>query len=84
MESIILEKVKTTEKIMKMIEIENVLCFETDRKTTKEQIKNEVEKLFDVKVDKVRTMIRKNKKTAYVKLKPEFNASDIATKLGII
>ena len=81
---IILQKVKSTEKIVRQIETENVLVFECSRKITKQQIKDEVEKLFNVKVEKVRTHNRKNKKFAYVKLKPEFQAADVATKLGLI
>ena len=80
----ILEKPKATEKIVKLIESENVLCFETDRKVSKEEIKTEVEALFDVKVEKVRVHIRKNKKLAYVKLKSEFVAADVATKIGVL
>ena len=45
---------------------------------------NEVEKLFNVKVDKVRTSTLKNKKHAFVKFKPEYPAVDIATKLGLM
>ena len=81
---IILQKVKSTEKIVRQIETENVLVFECSRKIAKQQIKDEVEKLFNVKVEKVRTHNRKNKKFAYVKLKPEFQAADVATKLGLI
>jgi len=83
-EKIILQKPKSTEKIIKVVEVENILVFETDRKSSKQQIKQEIEKLFDVKVDKVRTHIRKNKKLAYIKLKQEFPAIDVATKLGLI
>lgn len=82
--NVILQKPKTTEKIVRMVEIENILVFETDRKFCKEEIKNEVEKLFDVKVAGVRTHNRKNKKIAYVKLKQEFPAADVATKLGLL
>jgi large subunit ribosomal protein L23 len=81
---VILEKARTTEKVVRMIEAENVLSFETDRAITKEQIKKEVEELFDVKVASVRTQTRKNKKITYVKLKPEFQAADVATKLGLL
>lgn len=80
----ILQKIKATEKIVRQIEIENILVFETDRKFRKEDIKKEVEDLFEVKVEKVRTLTIKNKKTAYVKLKPEFPAIDVATKLGVL
>ena len=82
--SIILEKVKSTEKIVRQIEAENVLAFVTDKAATKTEIKSEVESLFSVKVAKVRTLIRHNKKIAYVKLKPEFIAADLATKLGLM
>jgi len=80
----ILQKVKSTEKIVKIMEAENTLVFETDRNVKKADIKKEVESIFDVKVDKVRTHIRKNKKFAYVKLNSEFPAIDIATKLGLM
>lgn len=81
---IVLEKARTTEKVVRMIEAENVLCFEVDRAVTKEQIKKEVEELFEVKVASVRTHTRRNKKLTYVKLKPEFHAADVATKLGLL
>ena len=80
----ILQKAKSTEKIVRIIEIENTLVFETDRKYGKEDIKKEVEDVFDVKVEKVRTHTRKNKKIAYVKLKSGFPAIDVATKLGMM
>ena len=82
--TIILEKIKSTEKIVRQIEVDNVLVFVVDRSTNKEDIKKEVESLFDVKVSKVRTHTLKNKKIAYVKLKPEFPAVDLATKLGMM
>jgi large subunit ribosomal protein L23 len=81
---VVLEKVKATEKIVRMIEVENLIAFETDRKTTKEEIAKEVEELFDVKVAKVRTLTRKNKKIAYVNLTKDFVAADVAAKLGIL
>ena len=73
-----------TEKAVMMIETENILTFTADKSKTKSEIKKEIEDLFDVKVKKIRTLIRGNKKYAYVKLKKEFPAIDIATKLGII
>ena len=82
--TIILEKVKTTEKIVRQIEADNVLVFVVDRAVSKLDVKNEVEDLFDVKVAKVRTHTLRNKKYAYVKLKPEYQAVDIATKLGVM
>ncbi|MBT7706628.1 50S ribosomal protein L23 [archaeon] len=84
MEKVILEKIKATEKIVRQIETENCLVFVVDRAVSKEEIKAEVESLFDVKVAGVRTSTQKNKKQAFVKLKPKFSAGDLATKLGVL
>ena len=73
-----------TEKAVMLIESKNILTFETEKKSTKEEIKKEIENLFEVKVDKTRTLIRNNKKYVYVKLKKEFPAIDLATKLGLM
>lgn len=82
--TIVLEKIKSTEKIVRQIEIDNVLVFVVDRSVTKQDVKEEIQNLFDVKVAKVRTHTLKNKKIAYVKLKQEFPAVDLATKLGMM
>lgn len=74
----------TTEKAVKMIELDNTLLFETERRTNKDKIKKEVESVFNVKVTNVRTFIRHNKKFAYTRLSQENPAIDIATKLGMI
>jgi ribosomal protein L23 len=74
----------TTEKAIMKIEMENVLTFETSMRKTKDEIKKEFEELFGVKVDRIRTLIRNNKKYAYVKLKKDFPAIDLATKLGLM
>ena len=73
-----------TEKAVMMIEAQNVLTFETGKNQTKAEIKKEIEELFKVKVKKVRTLIRGNKKHVYVKLNKEFPAIDVATKLGLM
>ena len=74
----------TSEKAVKLIDLENTLIFETERQRTKPEIKKEVARLFNVKVDKVRTLIQGNKKYAYVKLSKKNPAIDIATQLGMI
>ena len=74
----------TSEKAVKMLDIENTLIFETERRATKPEIKKEVEKVFSVKVDDVRTMIQKNRKYAFIKLNKSNLAADVATKLGMI
>ncbi|MEM5772268.1 MAG: 50S ribosomal protein L23 [Candidatus Aenigmatarchaeota archaeon] len=74
-----------TEKSIKLVTNQNTICFITNIKANKKQIKWAVEKLFNVKVEKIRTLIsRKGEKHAYIKLKPEFKASDIATKFGML
>jgi large subunit ribosomal protein L23 len=73
-----------TEKAVMMIESQNTLTFETSINSTRTQIKEEVEEIFDVKVEDVRTLIRKAKKYAYVRLNTKTPAIDIATKLGMI
>ncbi len=77
-------KAIVTEKAVMMIEAQNILTFVTDKKKKKEEIKKEIEDLFEVKIEKIRTLIKENKKYAYVKLKKEFPAIDLATKLGLI
>lgn len=74
----------TTEKAVMIIERENTLAFTTEKNIPRDAIKKEVEELFDVKVANVRTSVRNAKKYAYVKLKKEFPAIDVATKLGLI
>ena len=73
-----------TEKAVMLIESQNSLTFKTDKRKTKDEIKKEFEEMFEVKVKNIRTLIKNNKKYAYIKLNPEFPAIDIATKLGII
>jgi ribosomal protein L23 len=74
----------TTEKAVKIVELENTLIFMTDRKARKKDIKNEVETIFNVKVDNIRTLIRANKKHAYVRLNKKNPAIDVATRLGMM
>lgn len=73
-----------TEKAVMMIERDNTLEFKIEKKMTKDNMKKEVEDLFKVKVEKVRGLVRGNKKYFYVKLKKDFPAIDVATKLGLI
>ena len=73
-----------TEKAVMLIESQNTLTFETDKKTDKTGMKKEVESLFNVKVEKVRVLVGGGHKYFYVKLKKEFPAIDVATKIGMI
>ena len=74
----------TSEKAVKMIDLDNTLLFETERRVTKTEIKKEIESLFSVKVSSVRTLVKANKKFAFVRLNKANPAIDIATKLGMI
>lgn len=73
-----------TEKAVMLIESQNTITFKTDKKTNKTEIKKEIESLFSVKVDKVRVLVKGNHKYFYVKLKKNFPAIDVATKIGMI
>lgn len=74
-----------SEVAIEKIERENKLTFIVNIKANKHMIKRAVEELFGVKVVKVNVLITpRGEKKAYVKLAPEFKASDIATKLGIL
>ncbi|MCD6473889.1 MAG: 50S ribosomal protein L23 [Thermoplasmata archaeon] len=72
-----------TEKTLAMIENNNALQFAVKMDANKKQIREAVEKIFDVKVEKVTTKIGKRGKIATVKLKPEYNAEDIGMRIGI-
>ena len=75
----------TTESAMKKIEDSNTLVFTVDVKANKHQIKQAVKKLYDIDVAKVNTLIRPDgEKKAYVRLAPDYDALDVANKIGII
>jgi len=72
-----------TEKTMNHMENKNALEFIVKRNANKHQIKQSVEKLFDVKVKEVNTRIAKNGKHAIVVFMPEFKAEDIGMRIGV-
>ncbi|ASJ09905.1 50S ribosomal protein L23 [Thermococcus sp. P6] len=73
-----------TEKAVAMIEKENKLTFVVDKRATKGDIKRAVEEMFEVKVEKVNTLVTmKGEKRAYVKLKPEYSAGEVAARMGL-
>ncbi|VDP44206.1 unnamed protein product [Soboliphyme baturini] len=75
----------TTESAMKKIEDNNTLVFLVHLKATKPQIKAAVKKLYSIDVAKVNTLIRPDgQKKAYVRLAPDYDALDVANKIGII
>jgi large subunit ribosomal protein L23 len=77
-------KLKTTEKSVRLVELENTLVIEVDRQLKKPEIKKEFEKYFGGKVKNMRTQIRANKKIVFIRLDESTPAIDIATKFGMI
>ncbi len=74
-----------TESASLMVERDNKLLFVVDIKAGKSDVKRAVEELYEVEVERVTMSITPNgEKKAFVKLKPEFKASDVAIKLGIL
>jgi large subunit ribosomal protein L23Ae len=75
----------TTESAMKQIEGQNTLTFVVDVRASKPQIKAAVESVYQIKVDKVRTLIRPdNQKKAFVRLAADYDALDVASKINIV
>ncbi len=73
------------EKSMNMVELENKLVFMVSKKANKKDIKEAIEKGFEVKVAEVKTEITtKGQKKAYIKLAEGYEAADIASRLGMI
>lgn len=73
------------EKSMNMVELENKLVFVVNRKATKTEIREAVERGFNVGVDRINVEITtKGQKKAYIKLSPGYDASDIASRLGML
>ncbi len=74
-----------TESASVMVERDNKLIFVVNFKAGKSDVKRAVEELYEVKVKKVNLLITpQGIKKAFVKLTPEYQASDVAIKLGIL
>jgi len=74
-----------TESASLMVENENKLVFIVNLKTCKTDVKGAIEELYEVEVEKVNILITpKGEKKAFVKLHPDYKASDVAIKLGIL
>merc|ERR1712136_19786 len=75
----------TTESAMKKIEDNNTSVFIVHTKANRHQIRTSVKKLYDIDVAKVNTLNRPDgQKKAYVRLAPDYDALDVANKIGII
>jgi len=74
-----------TESASIMVEKENKLVFMVSLKASKIDIKKAMEKLYEVKVEEINTQITpQGEKKAFIKLHPDFKATDVAIKLGIL
>mmetsp|Transcript_8613 Transcript_8613/g.13208 ORF Transcript_8613/g.13208 Transcript_8613/m.13208 type:complete len:144 (-) Transcript_8613:65-496(-) len=75
----------TTESAMKKIEDNNTLVFIVDPKANKRQIKDAVKQMYEIQCSKVNTLIRPDgQKKAYVRLTQDYDALDVANRIGII
>lgn len=81
----VIEQPITSETAMKKVEDGNILVFQVSLKANKYQIKKAVKELYEVDVQSVNTLIRPNgTKKAYVRLTSDFDALDIANRIGYI
>eukprot|EP00501_MAST-03F_sp_TOSAG23-6_P002010 GSMAST32.ASY1.ANO1.2095.1 assembled CDS len=61
----------------------NTLVFIVDIKANKRQIKAAVNQLYNIEASRVNTLIRPDgQKKAYVRLAPDYDALDVANKIG--
>ncbi|UJR07727.1 hypothetical protein I4U23_012012 [Adineta vaga] len=75
----------TTESAMKKIEDNNTLVFIVNIRANKPLIKQAVKKMYDVEAETINTLIRPDgEKKAYVRLKADHDALDVANRIGII
>jgi large subunit ribosomal protein L23 len=73
-----------SEKTVGMMERENKLVFIVSRRANKEEIKEAIENLYEVEIEKISVMIQPDgKKRAFVRLMEEYLADEVATKMGV-
>ncbi|MFH1788632.1 MAG: 50S ribosomal protein L23 [Candidatus Altiarchaeota archaeon] len=73
------------EKSTGMREKENTLTFIVNQKATKKQVKEAVEKLYNVEVTSVRTInLMDGNKKAHVRLSEKHSADEVASHFGVI
>ena len=74
-----------SEDAVTLIEAENKITFVVDADASKNDIRRAVEELYEVRVDRVNSVVTpEGRKKAYVKLAPDYKASDLAVRLGIL
>jgi large subunit ribosomal protein L23Ae len=81
----ILYQILSTEKVNKVLTERNTLTFLVNNRANKIQIKKAFKDITNVKPKAVNTLVLTNgKKKAYIRLRPEDSAVDIAAKFGAI
>jgi large subunit ribosomal protein L23 len=74
-----------SEDAVTLLEAENKITFIVDLQSDKHDIKRAIQELYEVKVRDVKTLITpEGEKKAFVRLMPDFKASDLAVRLGIL
>jgi large subunit ribosomal protein L23 len=74
-----------SEDAVTLIESENKITFIVDAEASKNDIRRAVEELYEVKVDRVNSVLTpEGRKKAFVKLAPAYKASDLAVRLGVL
>ena len=75
----------STEKSIRLMELENKLIFVVNRTATKKEIKDSIKVIFNTEVEDVNTFVNANgEKRAYVKFSSKTPAIDIATQIGLM
>ena len=72
-----------TEKTLFLMERENKIEFIVRRTANKDEIKKAIEKMFEVKVDKINTKITKKGKKAMIKFSRDYKADEIGMRIGV-
>ena len=80
----ILVKPVITEKMTLLQEEKNQYAFQVERNATKIDIKNAIQKKFNVRVDSVRTLIRKGKTKSQFTRRGRFTGFNADTKRAIV
>jgi len=81
----ILKHPLATESAMQQIENNSTLVFIVDQRANKRLIREAVKRMYDIQASKVNTLIRPDgQKKAFVRLTPDYDALEIANKIGII
>jgi large subunit ribosomal protein L23 len=74
-----------SEDTVNLIEKENKITFIVNRNAEKNDIERAMSELYEADVESINTLITPDgRKKAYVRFKPDFKASDLAVRLGIL